>query len=376
MIVWGVLLSLFLCLAGIPTAQAGTDTIRVSLLQQIDSITVASPQGLLIHLPGEGDLEWSSSRPLAITSAGGLSVNARRVRADVAEISARTGEITVNELSVSGRVIVKRQNGRLLVINEVGLEDYVAGVVPHEMSAGWHPEALKAQAVAARTYVLYQRVANASRDYDVVAGVGDQVYRGRHGADQRTRQAVDDTRDVVVTYQDAPIFAAFSSTAAGPTEDAINVWSKDLPYLKGVECPFDASSPYFEWRNAFSLERLETNLRQQGYPVGTVASITPFWYSRAGRVIRIRILHSGGELILRGEDLRRVIGYSVVPSTQFQVETFGSDITVAGRGNGHAVGLCQWGAKELAERGYTFQQILTYYFPGTELRRAAALPLR
>jgi stage II sporulation protein D len=155
----------------------------------------------------------------------------------------------------------------------------------------------------------------------------------------------------------------------------MNVWQKDLPYLKGVDCPFDASSPYYEWRNAFSVERLEATLRQEGYRVGTIASLTPFWYSRAGRVMRVRILHSGGELILRGQDLRRIIGYSVVPSTLFQVDTFGRDIVLSGRGNGHAVGLCQWGAKELAERGYPYAAILNYYFPGTDLTRAAALPL-
>jgi stage II sporulation protein D len=243
------------------------------------------------------------------------------------------------------------------------------------MSAGWHPEALKAQAVAARTYVLYQRLLNAGREYDVVATTQDQVYRGRHGHDPRTRQAVEDTRGLVVAYQDAPILAAFSSTAAGPTEDAMNVWQKDLPYLKGVDCPFDANSPYFEWRNTVNVERLEANLRQQGYQVGTIASLTPFWYSRAGRVMRVRILHSSGELILRGEDLRRVIGYGAVPSTQFQIDTFGRDIVLTGRGNGHAVGLCQWGAKELAERGYTYAAILNYYFPGTELKRADALSL-
>ncbi|MEC4669959.1 MAG: hypothetical protein VST65_10550, partial [Nitrospirota bacterium] len=95
---------------------------------------------------------------------------------------------------------------------------------------------------------------------------------------------------------------------------------------------------------------------------------TPFAYSRAGRVTKLRILHSQGELILRGQDLRRIMGYGVIPSTQFQVETFGREVILSGRGFGHAVGLCQWGAKELAELGYAHTAILAYYFPGTTLR--------
>jgi len=105
--------------------------------------------------------------------------------------------------------------------------------------------------------------------------------------------------------------------------------------------------------------------------VGTIATITPIAYSRAGRVSRLRILHSGGETVLRGEDLRKAVGYTVIPSTQFEVESIGAEVVFAGYGAGHAVGLCQWGAKELAELGYSYSSILQYYYPGTELHNAA-----
>jgi stage II sporulation protein D len=212
---------------------------------------------------------------------------------------------------------------------------------------------------------------SASRDYDVAASIQDQVYRGRHGLDARVEQAVESTRGLVITYQGAPIYAAFSSTAAGITEDAMVVWSKDLPYLKGVECPFDLESPYYQWKASFRVDVLEKNLRQLGFPVGTIATLTPLSHSRAGRVATLRILHSKGELILRGEELRKAVGYTVVPSTQFTIESFGQDIVLTGYGAGHAVGLCQWGAKELAELGYSFSSILRYYYPGTELQPAS-----
>jgi stage II sporulation protein D len=254
------------------------------------------------------------------------------------------------------------------VLNRVDLEEYVKGVVPAEVSSTWHPEMLKAQAVAARTYALYQQMLSATREYDVAATVQDQVYRGKQGIDAGILRAVEETRGLVITYQDAPIYAAFSSTAAGLTEDAMNVWSKDYPYLKGVECPFDLMSPYYQWKSSFKLDTLEQGLRQQGFSVGTIATMTPLSFSRGGRVTKLRILHSGGELVLRGEELRKAVGYTIIPSTQFAIESIGRDVVLSGFGAGHAVGMCQWGAKELAELGYPFSTILQYYYPGTELR--------
>jgi stage II sporulation protein D len=269
-------------------------------------------------------------------------------------------------LMLPGRVQLLLRGKTFEVINELDLETYVAGVVPWEMNAAWHPEALKAQAVAARTYALYQQQANAGREYDLVSTTQDQVYRGRSN-DPRIQYAVEATRGLVLMHDKTPILAAFFSTAAGPTEDAFTVWAKDLPYLKGVDCPFDANSPYFRWRATFKLEDLEAGLRRQGISIGTIANLTALTHSRAGRVVRLRVLHSGGELILRGEELRRAIGYTVIPSTLFEVELVGRQAVLSGRGAGHAVGLCQWGAKELAVLGYTFSTILHYYFPGTDL---------
>jgi stage II sporulation protein D len=271
-------------------------------------------------------------------------------------------------IPVSGLVHVVRKGKGFLVINQVDLEEYVKGVVPGEVNSSWHPEMLKAQAVAARTYALYQQMLSAARDYDVVATVQDQVYKGKDGVDTAVLRAVDETRGLVLTYQQAPIYAAFSSTAAGLTEDAVNVWSKEYPYLKGVECPFDLESPFYQWKASFRVDKLEQNLRQQGYVVGTISSIEPLAFSRGGRVAKLRILHSEGELILRGEDLRKAVGYSIVLSTQFTIDSVGREVVLSGYGAGHAVGMCQWGAKELAELGYSFSTILSYYYPGTELQ--------
>ncbi|HEU0067966.1 MAG TPA: SpoIID/LytB domain-containing protein [Nitrospiraceae bacterium] len=298
----------------------------------------------------------------------GLTLTFPRLARKPTNGTAVSSDDSGTEISVSGLVHLVRKGKGFLVINRVDIEEYVKGVVPAEVSSTWHPEMLKAQAVAARTYALYQQMLSATREYDVAATVQDQVYRGKQGVDAAILRAVEDTRGLVVTYQDAPIYAAFSSTAAGLTEDAVNVWSKEYPYLKGVECPFDLMSPYYQWKSSFKIDTLEQNLRQQGFSVGTIATITPLSFSRGGRVAKLRVLHSGGELVLRGEELRKAVGYTIIPSTQFAIESIGRDVVLSGFGAGHAVGMCQWGAKELAELGYPFSTILRYYYPGTELQ--------
>ncbi|MGQ0810247.1 MAG: SpoIID/LytB domain-containing protein [Nitrospiraceae bacterium] len=369
------------------------DSIRVLLSQDVQRMEIRAEGE--IHLRRASGQERLVKAPVIVTAVGhAVAVNGVRIVADELMLRSPGGALmvtlpaflangTVNgigspqtsesktALVVGGVVHVLPRGQGLMVINKLDLEEYVKGVVPSEVNSAWHPEVLKTQAVATRTYALYQLMLSTNREYDVLSSIQDQVYRGRHGIDRRVERAVEETRGLVVTYQNAPIYAAFSSTAAGPTEDAMNVWAKDLPYLKGVDCPFDLTSPHYQWKTTVKLETLERNLRRQGVSVGIIASVTPFAYSRAGRVTKLRILHSKGELMIRGEDLRKVVGYTIVPSTQFELELQGPDMVITGYGAGHAVGLCQWGAKELADLGYSFATILLYYYPGTELLNAS-----
>jgi stage II sporulation protein D len=368
-----VLAAVTVWIASIPVASA--ETIRVALQQQAESITVTSLHGLLIR--SNGDEKLSAGRSVRISvgsSSSGLMIDGRQVRSDRAVLRGRNGDLVLNGVTLPGRVIVKRQDNGMLVVNELDLEEYIKGVVPAEMNPAWHPEALKVQAIAARTYALYQMRQVGKKDFDILSSTKDQVYQGRTGSNAAVVRAVEQTRSLILTYGELPIFAAYHSTAAGPTEDAMYVWSMDVPYLKGVECPFDMDSPHYQWRTDVSLPLLEGRLREEGFSVGVIASIDPMSYTRSGRVAQIRILHSDGELLLRGEDLRRIVGYVTLASTMFDFELTGLRIQFTGRGAGHGVGLCQWGAKALAERGYSAETILHYYYPGTEIRTLTSLP--
>jgi stage II sporulation protein D len=380
------------CLLSLISGAEAAQSIRVLLATDVLRLDVRADSSLWVtDEKGRGQ---ALRTPVQVVATGtGFLLNGVRMQTEQLTLNGREQGLTLTfprparkpngaallssdsatEISVSGLVHFVRRGKGFSVINLVDVEEYVKGVVPAEVSSTWHPEMLKAQAVAARTYVLYQQMLSATREYDVEATVQDQVYRGKQGVDAGILRAVEDTRGLVVTYQDAPIYAAFSSTAAGLTEDAMNVWSKEYPYLKGVECPFDLASPYYQWKISFRMDTLELNLRRQGFSVGTIATITPLSFSRGGRVAKLRILHSGGELVLRGEELRKAVGYTIIPSTQFSIESIGRDVVLAGFGAGHAVGMCQWGGKELAELGYSFDTILRYYYPGTELQNMSLI---
>jgi len=374
------LLSPFLLLGCLSSSYA-SETIRVSLAEEADGVRINANQEVRLHVPRSDTLV--KIPPFVIQpDPEGLRIDGQIFTVPQVRIETASGTLNLSvlegtslqgkkrsprEWQIDGAVEVSHRGSKLLVVNRVGLEEYVAGVVSGEINTKWHVEALKAQAVAARTYVMYKSMLNSDEPYDVVSSVQDQVYRGRAHINKRVWEAVSRTRGRVVTYDHRPIYAAYSSTAAGPTEDALYVWALDLPYLKGVECPFDKKAPRYRWRTAIPLETLEQRLRKEEFHVGTIATITPYTFTPSGRVDRIRILHSRGQTILRGQDLRRVVGYSKIFSTKFQIEQFGHEIIISGKGAGHGVGMCQWGMKEMAELGYTYEAILQYYYPGTTL---------
>ncbi len=360
---------------------ASEQTIRLGLTDSARVVTIRSATPFFLKLPSgkrfkvsekatftrQGETLLLNNRAIAapfISVQGGGGVYHVNVLSSTGNSSTQKAK---NEWSVRGPVDIQRTPSGLAIINRINLEIYVAGVVSGEVSPKWPHEALKAQAVAARTYVLYKQVVNKDQPFDVFASVQDQVYHGHAARQKSVLQAVEETQGQVVTYEGRPIYAAYSSTAAGPTEDALYVWALDLPYLKGVDCPFDEQAPRYNWRTAFTFEYLERQLRKEGYQVGTIATLTPYTFTPSGRVDRVRLLHSRGEIILRGQDLRRIVGYSKIFSTNFSIKSIGSEVEVVGHGAGHAVGMCQWGMREMAQLGYDYQSILRHYYPGTTL---------
>ena len=355
-----------------------SDDVRVALSEGTDHVTVASSGALRLEMPSGDQIDVASGVTI-IPKEHELQVDDHLVQGNRLTIrgthealhvivQAPSPQATSEQWVVYGEIEITARDGYLLVVNVVDLEDYVAGVVSSEVSPEWHEELLRTQAVAARTYVLHKKLQKGSQPFDVYASVQDQVYTGRQNVNDAVLDAIHRTRGQVLTYEGRPILAVYSSTTAGPTEDAMNVWSKDLPYLKGgVDCPFDQKSPWYEWQATIPFDEIQSRFKAEGYPMGWLATLTPYRMTNVGRIKDVRILHSRGELIVPGNEFRRILGYAKVRSTRFSIDRIDRHVVLTGKGAGHGVGLCQWGAKEMAELGYPYQAILRYFYPGTQI---------
>ena len=265
--------------------------------------------------------------------------------------------------------IVKKGNGRLLVINYVSLDDYLYGVLYHEVSHRWPMEVLKAQAIAARTFALYQARHNKLQPYDLRSDIYSQVYGGSDFERWSTTMAVNVTKGKALTYNGDLLPCYYHATCAGHTEDAANLWKVDLPALRGVPCDYCKESPYYcTWTKEIPLYMLECKLRDGGYKIGKIAGVTVLSRNASGRVDKVEVRDDGGvSVIMTGKDFRQLVGPNEARSTRFEPCVKWGVLVLEGSGWGHGVGMCQWGAYGQAKQGRKADEILQYYYPGSRI---------
>lgn len=251
------------------------------------------------------------------------------------------------------------------VINYLYVEDYLLSVVPSEMPSGWPLEALKAQAIAARSYVIANCGKHESEGYDVSATTQDQVYSGVASESDSSNRAVAETSGQVLKCNGNVITAYFHSGGGGYTETSENVWSKPLPFLKAV-ADYDDDSPHFSWTRKFNSNDAAQALARNGKGVGAVLAMMPVARGVSPRVRWLLVAGTDKTLYISGEQARKIFS---LPSSLFNVGGANGTYVFAGRGFGHGLGLSQWGAKKLAELGYCAPQILTYYYKDITLER-------
>jgi stage II sporulation protein D len=253
------------------------------------------------------------------------------------------------------------------VINLVDIEDYLLSVVPSEMPSGWPLEALKAQAIAARSYAVANVGKHGKDGYDLRATIDDQVYSGVSTESDNSNVAVAETSGLVLKHDGKAITAFFHSTSGGSTEFSENVWSKPLPYLRSVP-DYDDASPHFSWTKRISVDDLEKNVASD---VGRLLSLSVVSRTGSNRAQYLLVQGSNGSKLVTGETLRKIYK---LPSTLFNVGSETNTYIFAGRGYGHGLGMSQYGAKALAERGCNAAQILSYYYKDVTVDDAATAP--
>ncbi|HBB31588.1 MAG TPA: sporulation protein [Cyanobacteria bacterium UBA8803] len=264
------------------------------------------------------------------------------------------GFVWIGDRWYRGRIRVVATSKGLIAVNYVDLDQYLYSVLGAEMSPTWPQEALKAQAVAARTYALYKRADSGNNIYDVGDTTKWQVYKGLETEAQSTQMAANATTGQVMNYGGKVILAVFHSSSGGHTENVEDVWSQPLPYLRGVP-DYDMGAPVYQWTKSFSSRELSRRIGG----VGTVTSMTPERTTPNGRIITMKVQGTGGTKRVSGNDLRQALD---LRSTLFTVSDTGNGFQINGRGFGHGLGLSQWGAHNLAKQGVNYQQILTHYY--------------
>ena len=279
------------------------------------------------------------------------------------------GTIVINGRIYRGNMqFIKKDNLHLVAINYIESEDYIKGILYHEVSHYWPQESLKAQAIACRTYAFYQMQENASKDYDVTSDIYSQVYGGRISERSRTNRAVKQSKGYILTYQGKVFPAYYHAACAGNTEDASRLWDIDIPPLKGVTCNFCNDAPHFKWHTVLSFLEIKDALVKAGHSgCGNIKEIYIMGQDKSGRVERLSMITDKDNIDISAKDFRNIIGPNVIRSTNFTLNVVNSDVIFEGFGWGHGVGLCQWGAYFMAKKGYTAEQILKHYYPGCEI---------
>jgi stage II sporulation protein D len=330
------------------------------------------------------------------------------------------------------------EDSRMISINYVDLEGYLYGVVPNEMSASWPEEALKTQAVAARTYAGRALGSYMYNGYMLEDNQNSQVYKGYSSEDERSSRAVDETKGEMIYYDGELIEAFYHSTSGGRTENSENIWMTPLPYLVGVEDEYSNSSPYTYWNRTATKDYIIECLNEDGQNVSELYDVQLTKISENNRVVECVFYTDKGELTYKKEFIRKLLGYNFLLSSWFTIDngnffyyadkssfipepdgvlgdilddektkaeyqsgsingnyliskngktkltadnfafisadgvtikhTGTEEYYINGRGYGHGVGMSQYGAKEMAAEGFTYDEILKYYYTGVNIK--------
>ncbi len=318
-----------------------------------------------------------------------------------------------------GGLEVLRQTGSdMTVINVLPIEEYLYGVVPGEIGAGSHAEALKAQAVAARTYTMNNLSKYGHLKFNLCTTTYSQVYKGYSVEDIRTNKAIDDTKSEVVTYKGKPAAVFYFSSSGGKTEDVKNVWGSDgYPYLISVDDPYESGkSWHYNWQVSYTAKKISEIMTQRGFKLGSIQGVHITKRSEAGRAIEVVVKGTSDQRIYTNGNTRSFLsldsqwydistdsdvavlvqdssslstqlnGKKVMTSSGVKTINASSNISIissdntkktipavpttyifTGKGWGHGIGMSQEGAKGMANEGFTYKEILTHYFTGTKV---------
>ncbi len=359
----------------LPQNAAAYQYIRIALASGVSEVEVETPEPFLVS-DQEGRVLFQGKQIVKTqirASATGIKMGSQTFSTPVLAVESRGEGIKVNGKLYRGAVTVKRKaNGSILVINELLIEDYLKGVLPSEMNPKWPAEVLKAQAIASRTFALFKALEHQKEDFDLTKGTLSQVYGGKASESAVANRILDETKGEILIYNGKIFPAYFHSTCGGATTSAEYLWEVEPhPVLKGVKCQFCRISKHYQWEARFTKKEIENKLRARGVAISSVSELEAGKKDAEGRALDFVIRDDAGKKItVHANDFRLWVGAEKLKSTLLRsLRDEEDEIAFRGRGWGHGVGMCQYGAMALADLGYSYQNILAYYYPGAEITK-------
>ncbi len=279
----------------------------------------------------------------------------------------------VNNKIYRGNIIISSSSKGNNIINKLKIEDYLKGVLPKEVNSSWNQETLKAQAVISRTYALKNIGKHSKENFDVCSSICCQVYGGASCEAISCNKAIYDTCAQVLFYKDDIAQTFFHASCGGHTENPKYVWQCKIdtpPYLKGRKDPYCKKSPHQKWTITLEENFIREKLIKAGHKVGKIKKISTSGKTPGEATEKIIIKHSKGKLKINSYTFRLAIDSFKIKSTAiFNIKNKNKKFIFEGKGWGHKVGLCQWGAKVMGEQKISYKKILEFYYPKTNIKK-------
>ena len=294
-----------------------------------------------------------------------VSLNGVAIKAPMIEIY--TGEgFTFAGKKYGGSAALIISNRNIMLIDSIDIESYLKGVLPGEVSSAWEGEALKSQAVASRTYALFEVVNSRKkgRFFDLYSDTRSQSYEGREKETRQTSFAVDSTQGEVLKFDGKIIQAFFHSSSGGMTESSFEVFGDYKPYLTPVESPYSSIYKDDRWEASIPLERAGRLFKITNKIIS--AAVTARTDSKRIRTAEFTD-DTGRKTDIPGRDLREILGPALMKSTRANLRISNDNLLISGAGSGHGVGMGQWDAQGMSKQGYTYKYILAYFYRGVSI---------
>ena len=352
--------------------------VPVRVLLQENSLTktnwtLTSPSGFVVYTPSGLKTKVINKNDLTVTHKNGsFYLDTQEIKQSNLFIVPQNGHISSSSRTYDGFFSLNKRNNTAYLVNHLDLEEYLAAVLPYESIPSWPDEVQKALCIACRSYALARidqhRKHSEHLPYDLKSSVLDQVYKG-HEPTVCLKKIVQDTKGMVLTQNEKPILAMYSSVCGGvvPAHKKARIFQK-APYLKrSYGCTHCKGKRLYRWRSSYHLSELEPTLNTLFPQLGGLQDISIGDYDAAGVAHKVRISGSHRCISMEAHDFRML--FDKVRSICCTFSTDNGVLRIQGKGFGHHIGLCQWGAYAMVKKGSSYQDVLSYYYPNTTLTR-------